>query len=210
MKKLFLLLVGIFAVVAFGLAWYYHLIPQKFYSNQTFGISLYVSGHDEDGDGVDDQLDLLESARAYVATKPKYKSKYYATGYPNDHYGVCTDVIGFAFLHAGYDLQQMVAKDIRENREVYGIDVIDKNIDFRRVLNLNVFFSRHATVLTNDITDIAEWQGGDIVVFPTHIAIVSDKRNRKGISYIIHNAGQPVYEEDSLSRYEVIGHYRFP
>jgi len=28
-------------------------------------------------------------------------------------------------------------------------------------------------------------------------------------SYIIHHGGQPVYEEDSLHRYEIIGHYRW-
>lgn len=49
----------------------------------------------------------------------------------------------------------------------YGDDVGDKNIDFRRVRNLNVFFLYHAKVLTTDISDISQWQGGDIVVFPS-------------------------------------------
>ena len=43
---------------------------------------------DKDGDGIDDQADILQSALDYIAAKPKYKSKYYQTGYPDDGYGV--------------------------------------------------------------------------------------------------------------------------
>lgn len=40
---------------------------------------------------------------------------------------------------------------------------------------------------------------GDIVIFgTTHIGIVSDKRNKDGVPYLIHNAGQPLREEDAL------------
>ena len=53
------------------------------------------SSVDKDNDGIDDQTDILQGALDYVASRPKYKSKYYRTGYPNDGYGVCTDVVGF-------------------------------------------------------------------------------------------------------------------
>lgn len=76
-----------------------------------------------------------------------------------------------------------------------------------------MFFSRNAKSLTTDIYDIAHWQGGDIVVFKSHIGIVSDKRNSKGVTYLIHHGGQPIYEEDVLERYsrrgEIVGHYRY-
>ncbi|MBR6793962.1 MAG: DUF1287 domain-containing protein [Clostridia bacterium] len=42
-----------------------------------------------------------------------------------------------------------------------------------------------------------------------HIGIVSDKRNKDGQPYILHNGGQPRREEDYLPRAEVSGHYRF-
>lgn len=44
-----------------------------------------------------------------------------------------------------------------------------------------------------------------------HIGIVSDKRNSKGQTYIIHNGGQPNREEDffKYNNMEIIGHYRF-
>lgn len=53
-------------------------------------ISQFHSSVDRDDDGVDDQLDILNGALAYVSTHPKYKSRYYETGYPDDGYGVCT------------------------------------------------------------------------------------------------------------------------
>lgn len=201
---IFVLFLGCLAVLD-----YYSLLPKKAYSNEDFGISTYRSSKDYDQDGIDDQTDLLMGAREYVAKKPKYKSKYYASGYPDDEYGVCTDVVAQAFLHAGYDLRELVDEDIRANPEEYEISVVDKNIDFRRVKNLMVFFERNAQKLSVDKSQIDQWQGGDIVIFPHHIAIVSSKRNKQGVSYIIHHGGQPVYEEDALARYEIIGHYRW-
>ena len=105
----------------------------------------------------------------------------------------------------------LVYNHVKENRELYNIDTIDKNIDFRRVVNLDVYFKNTAIVLTNDINKIEEWQGGDIVVFKKHIGIVSDKRNKNGVPFIIHHANpyQVHYEEDILEQREhIIGHYR--
>lgn len=99
---------------------------------------------DADGDGVDDQTDMLDNALAYVDTRPKYKSRYYQTGYPDDGYGVCTDVVAFALKNAGYDLQALVDADIREHPQDYRVAEPDANIDFRRVRNLKVFFSHTA------------------------------------------------------------------
>lgn len=153
----------------------------------------------------------MANVRKYIAKNPKYKSKYYNTGYPNDQYGVCTDVVANGLKGAGYDLMKLVDKHIRANRDKYNIETVDKNIDFRRVRNLNVYFSDTAITLTNDITKIAEWQGGDIVVFNKHVGIVSDRRNKNGIPFVIHHANpyQKYYEEDILeSRDDIIGHYR--
>ena len=223
-KILFIVFLAIVVLMA-GIAYCLFLHPfwansgtqtedgQSDYANQ-FHIEQYVSDHDEDGDGVNDQTDMLQSTRDYIATKPKYKSKYYSSGYPDDGYGVCTDVVAFACKGSGYDLMQLVADDVQAAQDDYGIETPDANIDFRRVGNLNTYFSRHAQSLTTDLGNIEEWQGGDIVVFSSHIAIVSDKRNKKGIPYIIHHvsAAQKAYEEDKMQRWEkkagIIGHYR--
>lgn len=185
--------------------------PQKYY-NKDFNIQDYHSLVDFDNDLIDDQTDILQNAKKYVALKPKYKSKYYSGGYSNDNYGVCSDVVANALLKAGYDLKELVAKDIKANRSKYNIKQADKNIDFRRVVNLIVYFKNTAIKLTNDPYDIKNWQGGDIVIFNHHIGIVSNIRNKKGIAYVIHhkNPFQTNYEEDILTKkhYKIIGHYR--
>ena len=186
-------------------------IPHQKYSNEDFNIDTYISQVDKDLDGVDDQTDILEGVRNYIAKKPKYKSKYYATGYPDDLYGVCTDVVAFGLKNAGYDLMLLVNEDIKNNKEDYNIETNDINIDFRRVRNLKVYFANNAISLTTDIKNIAEWQGGDIVIFENHIGIISDKRNRKGIPFVIHHANpyQRYYEEDILEyKTDIVGHYR--
>jgi uncharacterized protein YijF (DUF1287 family) len=179
--------------------------------NSDFNIADIVSFVDKDQDGIDDQTDILEGARKYIDTKPVYKSKYYDTGYSNDKYGVCTDVVANAMLNAGYDLRQLVNDDIMLHPDDYDIDEPDVNIDFRRVRNLKVYFKHTAISLTTDINKIEEWQGGDIVIFENHIGIVSDKRNDNGVSFVIHHNDpfQAAYEEDILERRDdIVGHYR--
>ncbi len=207
--------VGIVLVLIVGIAvrllYRYNYIPHRRYTNADFGIEAYVSGHDQDGDGVDDQTDILAAAKAYVATKPFYKSKYYDSGYPDDGYGVCTDVVAFALRDAGYDLQALMHADISANTVGYDIMEPDPKIDFRRVRNQIVYFGRTAQRLTLDPMEIDQWQGGDIVVWHGHVGIISDARNHKGVAFVIHNGrpGQPSYEEDILTIHgEIIGHFR--
>ena len=204
-----------FVIAGICLCWYFmnsfHILPHKKYTDEDFNIVTYKSTIDKDKDGMDDQSDILQNVRSYIATKPKYKSKYYSGGYPDDEYGVCSDVVAFGLKDAGYDLMELVNEDIKNNKELYDMDAVDKNIDFRRVKNLKVYFDNNAISLTTDINEIEEWQGGDIVVFKKHIGIISDKRNRKGICFVIHHANpyQIYYEEDILEhRDDIIGHYR--
>lgn len=201
----------ILIIIVLYVLYYLNYIPHKKYTNTDFNIMTYKSKIDKDNDGIDDQTDILNNARDYIKTKPKYKSKYYTTGYPNDEYGVCTDVVAFALKDAGYDLMELVNEDIKANKDLYNIDTIDKKIDFRRVQNLKIYLDNNAISLTTDINKIDKWQGGDIVVFKKHIGIISDKRNRKGICFVIHHANpyQIYYEEDILEhRDDIIGHYR--
>lgn len=210
-KKLLIFIIIICIFIILYLLYYFNYIPHKKYTNNYFNIKTYVSSVDKDNDGIDDQTDILDGAKKYISTKPKYKSKYYNTGYPNDGYGVCTDVVAFALKDAGYDLQSLVNEHILANKDLYDIEVVDKNIDFRRVKNLKIYLDYNAVSLTTDINDIAKWQGGDIVVFKKHIGIVSDNRNRKGISFVIHHANpyQKYYEEDILEYHnDIVGHYR--
>lgn len=204
MKKIFILMLILFLIFLN----YLNIFPKRIYYNADFNIDTYKSSLDKDNDGIDDQTDILSNAKEYVKTKPKYKSKYYDTGYPSDNYGVCTDVVAFALKDAGYDLMTLMNNDIIERQDEYGITTIDKNIDFRRVKNIKVYLDKYAISLTPNLAEIESWQAGDIVTFNKHIAIISDKRNKDGIPYIIHNANRLFYEEDVISNYKITGHYR--
>lgn len=215
MRKKVLIISSIILIITILLTIYilymFNYIPHKKYSNADFGIETYISLIDKDEDGIDDQTDILNNVRNYIETKPKYKSKYYATGYPNDEFGVCTDVVAFGLKDAGYDLMTLVNEDVKNNRDRYNIEIVDKNIDFRRVNNLKIYFENNAIALTTDISKIKEWQGGDIVIFTKHIGIISDKRNKNGVPFVIHHANpyQKYYEEDILEwRNDIVGHYR--
>ncbi len=211
LKKILISLLIIFLITIFVLLYVFNIIPHKKYYDKDFNITTYKSSIDKDNDGIDDQTDILDSAKEYIKTKPKYKSKYYSSGYSNDEYGVCTDVVANALKNSGYDLMVLVNEDILNSKEEYNIEKPDINIDFRRVKNLRVYFKRNALELTTDIHKIEDWQGGDIVIFDKHIGIVSDARNKKGIPFIIHHANryQVSYEEDILEYYgKIVGHYR--
>ena len=217
-KVIFLsILLIVLLIIGGGLFYFRHYFlgtsfaPISAKTNADFGIADQISSVDRDGDGIDDQTDILQGVREYIATQPKYQSRYYASGYPDDGYGVCTDVVAYGLRNAGYDLQLLVDQDIRSHPQVYNIQTPDQNIDFRRVRNLKVYFAHTAIPLTTDIYDIDQWQGGDIVVFKNHIGIVSDRRNENGVPYVIHHNDpwHRTYEEDILEdREDIVGHYR--
>ena len=222
MKKVFIAFVIIFilfvsAVLIFLLN-HSSLIPfgQIVYYAEDFGIASLTSDIDLDNDGIDDYTDIMLGARKDAENRPTYKSAYYSGGYPPESEGVCTDVVWRAFKNAGYNLKDLIDADIKNNVSEYPRveGKPDPNIDFRRVPNLISFFTRNATSLTTDLSQIAEWQPGDIVTFEKkHVGIISDKRNKNGVPYLIHNGGQKNREEDILEIYvlysEISGHFRW-
>lgn len=215
-KKKIIWILVVFFIAILGLGLYLLWIGnQKTYTAEDFGIETIHSQNDADQDGIDDYTDILYGAKAEAKRKPTYQSAYYSGGYPPETEGVCTDVIWRAFRDAGYSLKDLVDQDIQENLEAYPRveGKPDPNIDFRRVPNLKVYFERNAQSLTTNLTQIEQWQPGDIVTFgTTHIGIVSDLRNQKGVPYLIHNAGQPKREEDVLEMWNhfnpISGHFR--
>ena len=211
-KRLFIISFMIVLSAVIYLAVIYNIMPEITFKAKHFDIDTVYSSVDFNGNGVDDYTDIMLGARQDAINHPRYDSSYWAEGYPPDDIGVCTDVVWRAFKNAGYNLREMVDYDIQLRPEAYTrVTKRDKNIDFRRVVNLRVFFEKYGQKLTLDTTDIEQWQPGDIVLFGNdkHIGIVSDKRNIKGQTYIIHNGGQPNREEDYFKRGEVTGHYRF-
>ena len=212
MKHLFLLII-IFSILFVLVNIYF---PTNVYYADDFNIKIITSEIDYDNDGIDDYTDILEGAKIEADKNIDYKSAYYEGGYPPDGEGVATDLIWRSLKNAGYDLKNLIDNDIKNNTLEYtSIEGNpDPNIDFRRVPNLKIFFERHCLVLTNDPYEIDKWMPGDIVIFGNnHIGIISDLRNKDGISYLISNYGQKKMEEDSLIKWYnkrgITGHYRF-
>lgn len=208
---IFIVFIIIFTIIVLTLMNKYELVPKEYYKASDFDIKTIYGKTDYDKDNIDDYTDFVLGARKDAENNPKYVSKYYDTSYPPDNEGVCTDTIWRAFKNAGYSLRDMVDNDIALYPEDYpNIKNRDINIDFRRVVNLDIFFSKYSQSLTLDPKEIAEWQPGDIVVFEDkHIGIISDRRNSEGITFVIHNGGQKNREEDYLTKSEITGHYRF-
>lgn len=210
-----LILIFPFMLIAFtgSLIYYFNSISIKTYTAENFGIEILKSDTDFNNNNIDDYTDILNGAKIEAERHPKYTSGYYEGGYPPSNEGVCTDLVWRAFKNAGYCLREMVDKDIKLTPYEYPhIEKADKNIDFRRTKNLKIFFQRHAVILTNDPYEIEKWQPGDIVIYnDNHIAIVSDKRNKHGLPYIIHHHSllQQNLEENALTNSKITRHYRF-
>ena len=214
-RFVFIICIVLFIAISLPFSFYLFQKYKPYYTAEDFNIVTVISDVDANHNGIDDYTDILLGARMDAEAHPTYDGRYWDTGYPPDDIGVCTDVIWRAFKNAGYNLRAMVDHDIAISNDMdYHILYPDSNIDFRRVSNLQVFFSKYALNLTLDIHEIHEWQPGDIVVFNgKHIGIISDKRNRDVEPYVIHNSGQPLREEDILRKRAekdpVSGHFRW-
>ncbi|HFQ4956300.1 TPA: DUF1287 domain-containing protein, partial [Vibrio vulnificus] len=102
--------------------------------------------------------DLVEAAKERTTHTVIYDGSYIKIAYPNGDVppslGVCTDVIIRSYRKLGVDLQVLVHEDMRDNFSLYpsnriwGLSKPDRNIDHRRVPNLQIFFKRHGQSLT--------------------------------------------------------------
>jgi uncharacterized protein len=164
---------------------------------------------------------LVSAAREQIGKTVNYDPAYQPIQYPNGDLpmerGVCTDVIVRAFRDGlGLDLQKLVHEDMKRNFKKYPrnwrLESPDKNIDHRRVENLQTYFKRRgwSMAVSNKADD---YQPGDLVtcIVPPnvpHIMIVSDKESISGRPLVIHNIGAGTREEDRLFEFKHTAHYR--
>jgi len=169
---------------------------------------------------------LVAAARGRLKSIVVYDGRYIALDYPGGDVpatmGVCTDVV-IRSLRKAYDLdlQKRVHEDMQANFGKYptnwGLTRTDKNIDHRRVPNLETYFTRAGQALP--ITRVpSDYKPGDIVSWRLdsntgsaglpHIGIVSERLSRGGTPLIIHNIGRGVEESDMLFDHRITGHFR--
>ena len=93
---------------------------------------------------------LIDGMKKQIGVTTIYDAAYRNLSYPNGDVpierGVCSDVVVRAFRKSGIDLQKAVHEDLSAHFSQYprkwGLKSPDKNIDHRRVPNLQTFFNR--------------------------------------------------------------------
>jgi uncharacterized protein len=166
---------------------------------------------------------LLAAANDRPNHPARYEPKYVAIAYPNGDVpadtGVCADEIVRIYRAAGVDLQQRVHEDMfaawAKYPRKWGARRPDKNIDHRRVPNLQVFFARHGESLPVT-ADANDYMPGDIVTYNLvedgdlpHIGMVVDRKGASGRWMLEHNIGAGPQIEDVLFDWTITGHYRY-
>jgi uncharacterized protein len=164
---------------------------------------------------------VTEAARDQVGVTLTYDPAYVSLDFPGGDVprdrGVCTDVVIRALRDGwGIDLQLAVNRDMKADFSAYpplwGLTRTDRNIDHRRVPNLQTLLARIGAEVP--LTDgPTPYLPGDIITWTlpgnlAHMGIVSDRRADDGTPLILHNIGAGAQEEDILFTFPMTGHYR--
>lgn len=164
---------------------------------------------------------LVQAAMERTTHVVRYEPAYVRLDYPNGDVpadtGVCTDEVIRSYRALGIDLQKLVHEDMRRSFSAYpkiwGLKSPDKNIDHRRVPNLQTFFKRRGASLP--VTrNPADYKPGDLITCTVpphlpHIAIVVPAPGGGATPWIVHNIGQGPRCENRLFEFPLTGHYRF-
>lgn len=163
---------------------------------------------------------LSDAAVSIINPSVRYVPNYISITYPNGdvpaNTGVCTDVVIRAYRKLNIDLQKEVHEDMKKRFSAYpklwGLKTTDRNIDHRRVPNLQVFFKKHGEELP--ITqNPKDYKAGDIVTWMLpgnlpHIGIVIHQKSADGKRpLVVHNIGRGQVAEDMLFKFTITGHY---
>ena len=154
---------------------------------------------------------LVEAALSRTTQQVRYDPAYVVIDYPSGDVpadtGVCTDVVIRSYRAVGIDLQKLVHEDMKGNFSAYpsmwGLSGTDKNIDHRRVPNLQAFFKREGA------SESGNFLPGDLVAWDLtgsglwHIGIVV------GADTFVHNIGAGPEKSSGIEQWTVVGHYRY-
>ncbi|NQT66318.1 MAG: DUF1287 domain-containing protein [Actinobacteria bacterium] len=188
-------------------------------------------GEIEDQNLTDIQKKIVLKALELLDKDIKYGYEVFPdAGYPTSNVWISTDVISVTLRDCGYDLMELIYKDMSEHKEAYPMDIKGrktpiKYIDFRVVFFQEKFFQRNALELTveydiNDENISSLWQAGDIVYFQFDEnnpdkdlgGFISPRYNDEGVPLVIMISSEfgKISEVDKLLEYKIVGHYRYP
>ena len=159
----------------------------------------------------------LDRTHQVVRYDPAYVRLDYPGGDVPAGTGVCTDEVIRSYRKLSFDLQKLVHEDMKRHFAAYpkhwGLSAPDKNIDHRRVPNLQMFFKRQGASLpvTQNASD---YLPGDLITCTVagklpHIALVVPAPDGGRTPWIVHNIGQGPQCENRLFEFPLTGHYRW-
>jgi len=161
---------------------------------------------------------LIVQARGQIGVTTSYDGGYVRLAYPGGDVprssGVCIDVIIRAYRDAfAFDFQEKIHQDMAANFGLYpkrwGLTRTDRNIDHRRVPNVETWLKRHGHELP-----ASDWQPGDLLTCRVngslpHIGILSSRKDRQGRWKAIHNIGLGTLEDSRIWKYADQRRFRF-
>ncbi len=163
---------------------------------------------------------LINAARRQKGVTTLYDPAYVHLDYPGgdvpEDRGVCIDVVIRAYRMAfDFDFQSAVHADMTANfaryPTIWGLTRPDRNIDHRRVPNLETWLEREGHALTSE-----DWQIGDLITCRLpgnlpHIAIIARPApSRSLMTHVIQNIGRGTREEPLLlTGLRNVRHFRF-
>ena len=190
------------------------------------GVAVLLPGLAQAQEGVQERsfgIRLSDAAIERTNHRVIYDAAYVRLSYPGGDVapdrGVCADVVVRALRALDIDLQKRIHEDMKRSFSAYpahwGLSRPDRNIDHRRVPNLEKYFSRRGAKLPPSMM-ASDYKAGDIVAwnlkgddgFMPHIGIVTDRRTPSGRPMIVHNIGAGPQLEDVLFSWPITGRYR--
>lgn len=155
---------------------------------------------------------IVAAATERLKHEVRYDPAYVVLDYPGGDVpadtGVCTDVVIRTYRALGFDLQKLVHEDMKQNFSSYpklwGLQRPDKNIDHRRVPNLQRYFERIGAEVEN-----GEFLPGDLVAWDLtgnglwHIGVIV------GEDTFVHNIGAGPVKDRGIDQWKIVGHYRW-
>jgi uncharacterized protein YijF (DUF1287 family) len=170
---------------------------------------------------------LAAAALQRTKTPSVYDPAYYEISYPGGDIppspdgrpkGKAEDLIVRSYRNLGIDLQVLVHEDMTRNFAVYPqlwkLRAPDRNIDHRRIQNLQRFF-KHGGAELPATRDPGDYQPGDVIVWmlatgDLHCGIVvPGPAERRGEAWVVHDLGSGPKWENVLTDYQIHGHYRY-
>ncbi len=175
----------------------------------------HVLGAQETADPAGFADRFVKAAEHRLTRTVRYDPAYVVLDYPGGDVpadtGVCTDEVIRAYRAIGIDLQKLVHEDMKTAFSAYpklwGLKRPDKNIDHRRVPNLETFFRRQGAEVKGE--ERGRFLPGDLVTWDLsgnglwHIGMVVAE------DAFVHNIGSGPELGDGIGQWKVLGHFRF-